>query len=241
MKTHALLKELKKLVPEKLELLLLDLIFKRFMVVEVETTTACNRRCSYCPNSRFDRGLLKNKKLMPTRLFFKLIDELSEINFKGSLHPHFYGEPLLDERLPGLVKYARLKLPKADITIFTNGDLLTPKIKENLIKAGVDNFVIKKSQEDLKSLSNRGGLLDYSGGTRFKYCSFPSKFVVIDYAGNVILCCNDYFSSVKFGNINNEKLMDIWNKPNYRRVRRDLRKGIFNLEICKNCKVIEKN
>jgi len=31
-----------------------------FSVVEVETSTACNLRCNYCPNSVYERGLLKN-------------------------------------------------------------------------------------------------------------------------------------------------------------------------------------
>ena len=30
--------------------------------IDIETTTFCNRRCSYCPNSLFDRGLKENEK-----------------------------------------------------------------------------------------------------------------------------------------------------------------------------------
>jgi radical SAM protein with 4Fe4S-binding SPASM domain len=57
--------------------------------------------------------------------------------------------------------------------------------------------------------------------------------VVIDWNGNVVLCCNDYFSSIKFGNVENEKFIDIWNSDLYTKTRSDLRHKKFNLDICK--------
>jgi MoaA/NifB/PqqE/SkfB family radical SAM enzyme len=70
-----------------------------FSVVEIETRSVCNLRCNYCPNSISERGLLKNCQQMPEALFFHIIDELSEIRFSGEVYPHFFNEPLLDERL----------------------------------------------------------------------------------------------------------------------------------------------
>ena len=63
--------------------------------VTLETITACNRRCSYCPNFEFDRGLTRNAKRMDGTLFIKIIDELAEIDSLETLMPHFSGEPLL--------------------------------------------------------------------------------------------------------------------------------------------------
>jgi radical SAM protein with 4Fe4S-binding SPASM domain len=80
---------------------------------------------------------------------------------------------------------------------------------------------------------NRGGLVNITQ-KRIKYYTLASENLVIDYNGNVILCCNDYLSSVKLGNINNEKIIDIWNKKFYKKIRYELRKGIFTLDICKN-------
>ena len=51
--------------------------------ISIETTTYCNRRCSYCPNSTFDRGEKKNEKLMEVWLFKKIIDELRDIKYKS--------------------------------------------------------------------------------------------------------------------------------------------------------------
>ena len=49
------------------------------------------------------------------------------------------------------------------------------------------------------------------------------------------MCCNDYLNDVKIGNIHSEKLIDIWNKPHYIKIRKDIREGNFILDICKNC------
>lgn len=238
--------------------------FDHFRAVDAENITACNRRCSYCSNSRFDRGLMKNKRLMDTGVFYKIIDELSEINFRGRITPNFYGEPLLDERLPGLMAYARRKLPKAFIVIYTNGDFLTLDLYKKLLKAGVNRFVISQHGssmparvkevidyrkqkgddsvdiryliiEDNSCLSSRGGLVHPESIFKRRQCYKATEILTIDYAGNVVLCCNDYFSSVKFGNVRNENLLDIWYKSVYKRIRRDLRKGIFDLDICKRC------
>lgn len=71
-----------------------------FSIIEIETITECNRKCVYCPNYQYDRG----KHLMSEKCYKKIIDELAGIGFRGRVSPHFYGEPLLDKRLPDLIK-----------------------------------------------------------------------------------------------------------------------------------------
>lgn len=233
--------------------------------INMETSTVCNRRCSYCPNSIYDRGLEKNKKDMPFWLFKKIIDELSEINFEGRLSPHFFNEPLLDERIFTLIKYAITKLPKARIVLYTNGDFLTPITYNALIEAGVSGFVITshegKHNNNLESflhelkenknnqkvkiqhlrfsqetpLKNRGGmvrpkLIDYAPD-----CLRESNPLCIDFSGNVVLCCHDYLATVKFGNLEKEKIMDIWKKKSYKMLRKELKKRIYRLAICRKC------
>lgn len=251
-----------------------------FNAVDIETITACNRRCAWCPNSIYDRGLIKNKKLMDEKLFSKIIDELSELKFSGQIRFSFYGEPLLDERLEAFVKYVRDKLPKVDIFVFTNGDFFTLDLYKRLSKNGVDFFIMTQHDEimsltmkellknlhkvpyskkdfyhesayrldgydttilhkSIKSmkLCNRGGLLKSINPKKSinLKCLLPTNGVVINHAGNVILCCNDYLGSVKFGNLNKESLLGIWQKENYTKIRKELRKTL-RLEICKKCK-----
>src|SRR4030042_666457 len=57
--------------------------FDMFNDIDIETTTLCNRRCSYCPNSIFDRSIKKNEKTMHTKLFKKIINDLKIIKFTG--------------------------------------------------------------------------------------------------------------------------------------------------------------
>lgn len=234
--------------------------FDFFKEVELETITTCNRRCQNCPVNTHP----KKPMIMDERLYTKIIDELSDIGFKGSVSPHNYGEPLLDKRLPRFMEYTRKKLPDSYIIIYSNGDFLTKELFDKLIKAGVNRFKITQYDENMSKtmkklfssltkkekkkiyyrtlkelpLWNKGGVLDIKG-KKVNKCNRPLTTVVIDCKGQIVLCCNDYFSSVAFGNLNKEKLIDIWNKPAYRKARKDIKRGVYNYDICKKCVLLE--
>ena len=227
-----------------------------FHTVELETNTLCNRRCVYCPNIKYTRG----DYFMNEDLFKKIVDDLSSMGYNGRIRPHFYGEPLLDKRLPKLVRYTRKKLPKANIQIFTNGDFLSNKFFIQLLKEGVDKFIVTThdSESDNKIMMlinslnskdkkrihyqkndeiymmNRGGLLNIEP-VRAHCCNYPSNYLIINFKGEVILCCNDYFCKYVFGDLKKEKILDVWNKPELKKVREELQNGIFRQDICKKC------
>lgn len=230
-----------------------------FTSVEVETSSICNRKCAYCPNSSYQRV---QSHLMDA-FFYKIINELSEIDFSGRLSPHFYGEPLLDIRLTEFMAYARKRLPKAYIQLFTNGDFLTYKLFQELLEAGVDSFRIAQHSESpseiltatlrmlddetrtsrievinffasKQPLMNRGGLIEIETNQKWKHCDYVSG-LTIDYEGNLLLCCQDYLSKYKFGNIATERLQDIWDKAKYKLLRDKIQCGIWPLDICKEC------
>jgi len=235
-----------------------------FTDFNIETITTCNRRCSYCPNSIFERSLPKNEKLMDKELFKKIIDELAEMKFSGRISPYFYGEPLLDKRLPELLTYTRKRLPKAKIMIASNGDLLTIELYKKLIAAGINGFMITQHGQEMSKnmsllfeylrkhptkeaflayqsyhpsepLSSRGGTIKPETVDDVPRCLSPTNPVVITYKGDVVLCCNDYHSSVVFGNVQTESLVDIWNSKRYKSIRHQLKKRIYKLPICKQC------
>jgi len=232
-----------------------------FDTVTIETTTLCNRSCAHCPNSIYDRG--KQENLMSENLFRKIINELKEINFSGTLAPHFYGEPLLDKRLPQLMAYAHNNLPRAKLAIFTNGDFLDTETLNILYETGVRNFLItihshpdkgiirvnklmqyvRQTKKRIRimcqiidkktPLSTRTGLIRGKNNRYVEYaCGDP---LTINYKGEVLLCCNDYLGKAPMGNVNNEKLIDIWNSVSFKALRKELRSGEFSLEICKSC------
>jgi radical SAM protein with 4Fe4S-binding SPASM domain len=234
-----------------------------FSSVQLETITTCNRKCWYCPNSKYK----KPYAIMPTSMYEKVIDQLQSINYKGIFSPHFYGEPLLDKRLPDLISYAREKLPKSLIRVYTNGDFFTEELFMKLINKGVDEFFItdhdasltkdgklveketfiskfrngleKKFQDkiilyklDNKTLNNRAGLVEVKAKKKER-CDI--RAVIIDHKGNVLLCCQDYFTKHSFGNINDIHVKEIWDSKNFKSVRQKLRRGIFEFDICKKC------
>lgn len=235
-----------------------------FSDINIEINTNCNRRCTYCPNSISDRGMSKNSRHMDPAIYNKLIDELAQINYRGRISPHLFGEPLLHPELAKLITYTRTKLPKATLMIFTNGDLLSIDKFNELLSLGIDKFVISEHDRSLSRqlkslysyvddlpekkrkikrynivpetrLSNRGGLVSPSQLNTIPRCAFHHNPVAIDYNGNVILCCNDFFSTMKFGNIRNERFLDIWFDKRFQKIRKELRKKRYKLPICQKC------
>ncbi len=108
--------------------------------IEFETSSLCNRSCSYCPNPLFDRG--PTNKIIDANIYRKVIDELVEINYDRALHLHGYSEPLADRGILTRIQYARTMLPLADIRIYTNGDYLTKDYLCALYDAGLRNIVM---------------------------------------------------------------------------------------------------
>ncbi len=123
--------------------------------VEFDINAHCNRRCSYCPNATKP----KPEAHLDEDAYKRIIDELTRNNFRGEISPSFYGEPMLDKRLPGFVEYARKRLPKSTIIVNTNGDLLTPENLKLLSQKGVDLFLI--SQHDPKPSKSIGRICEY--------------------------------------------------------------------------------
>ena len=105
-----------------------------FRNIQIQTIFGCNLKCSFCPNSYIEQKI----KLMDKELFKKIINELSELNFKGRLSPYLMNEPLMDERLIDLISYSRTKLPSAKIRINSNGLLLSEDKIFQLFNSGLD-------------------------------------------------------------------------------------------------------
>ncbi|WP_433912183.1 radical SAM/SPASM domain-containing protein [Raoultella ornithinolytica] len=231
-----------------------------FTALDFEINSHCNLECSYCPTS-FKDG--RGKHLMPYETFKKAIDDLSKINYSGRISPHFFGEPLLDERLPELMAYARKKLPNAEIIIHTNGIRLSKEKYDACMSAGVTGFLVTKHTKKMPkniidiveskyaehgtikvrsienlTLFNRGGSVKPKKERKMKRCFYLSDEISITHTGNVV-CTNDFGESHVFGNVNEKGLLDIWNSEDFKRTRSEIRKGVFKLDMCKKCVGLE--
>tara|TARA_B100000315_G_scaffold140977_1_gene129999 strand:+ start:3483 stop:4400 length:918 start_codon:yes stop_codon:yes gene_type:complete len=229
-------------------------LYDIFYVIDIETIALCNRgktSCeSYCPVSIINR---KNK-YMDENLYYKIIDDLSFINFKGSIRPHFYSEPLLDKRLVRFVKYARAKCPNSEILIKSNGDYLSFDKYNELIDAGVNKFKItqydgyfqknivdiylKLNSDQRKSFQvrvlnsfyeNRGmySREEVEGGWVInEVCNFPIEQMHVTSDGNAVVCPNDFDGAeITLGNVIENSLIDIWQSDYYLNIRKQMQKG----------------
>jgi len=224
----------------------------KLLVVYIETTNYCNRSCVYCPNS----VSRKPKHRMETELIYKIVDELAEANFAGAISPLGFGEPLLDERIFDVVRYMRLKLPTNKIYITTNGDFLTKEMYYRLLSCGVDHVIVSMhdyidesnriqsnnieysnySDSSIR-LNNRAGAVSLVKEIRLEkiYSCWSIQSLTVDSYGDVKICCNDYHSVVKYGNVAEKSIIDVWNGEQYKRDRDRVAAGFFDYDICKKC------
>jgi len=228
-----------------------------FTAIDIETNSRCNLKCTYCPVSMYDRG----DHFMSDELFRKVVDDLASFPFpyQGRVSPHFYGDPLIDDRLPTLLAYVREKLPLSSIIIHTNGIKLTREKFRALVDAGVTGFLITRHMKfwpktvrdilelepnakkhiTLQRLDNvgifeRGGDKPVHKKRKTGSCYYVSDEIAIDYRGNVV-CTNDFFIRDGFGNVNNRSLADIWWDPAFVETRRQARAGNLTLQHCREC------
>jgi radical SAM protein with 4Fe4S-binding SPASM domain len=234
-----------------------------FSSVAMETTSWCNRSCSYCPSGKVKR---KNKKLEP-ELIQSVLEQLGAIRFNGTIYLHLFNEPLFDVRLPSVVSLAREKCPDSRIFISSNGDNLTISLMNKLIDSGIDLLYvtqydgaisrhISKVSDSLSGTdrkkhinvrvqnvfeNNRGGTIDFMkiNEPLDAECYRPDNMLVINAFGKVVLCCNDYFGKEIMGDITTDSLLHIWHNEKFRRFRNSLRGRNRNVStLCKGCNEI---
>jgi radical SAM protein with 4Fe4S-binding SPASM domain len=107
--------------------------------IDIETSTQCNRRCSYCSNSIHDRRSANT--YMADAVFERLINELAEIDYCGQVSFVGHNEPLMHfDNLEKRIAYARPRLPNARITVFSNSDYLNADMLKMLEERDIDDL-----------------------------------------------------------------------------------------------------
>lgn len=124
------------------------MIKKEIPEVQIELTNICNSNCATCPIPSMKR----ERKFMDFSLFKKIIDDLSNMNYTGNISPFLNGESLLVPNVLDYFRYIRSKVPKATITLYSNGSKL-------------DNFTDSILNEDLLD----DLVISFDGGTKEVY------------------------------------------------------------------------
>ncbi len=119
----------------------------------IELSRACNLRCPVCP---VGNGSARIYPPMAFELFCHIIDQIS--SFVQELLVHNFGEPLLHPHIVECVAHAKEKGIK-QIKMHTNGLLMSPKIAEGLVQAGLDKLKVSLDGVDQATYEKyrRGG------------------------------------------------------------------------------------
>nr|MDT0658633.1 SPASM domain-containing protein [Micromonospora sp. DSM 115978] len=103
--------------------------------VTVETSRRCDRTCPWCRNS--GPGGRRHQDLMDLGLFHRIVDELGQLGYGGTLTIHNSHDPLLNRRLHDEIRYARATAPNATPAIHSTGERLDHARLRRLIRAGL--------------------------------------------------------------------------------------------------------
>lgn len=116
--------------------------------IRLELSAFCNRSCSYCPVSFLER---KDKSAkMPWEVIQRVIDNLAEIEYSGSVYFCMYNEPLYDRSfLLAVLEMVNEKLPNCTVNLISNGDYLTAEYFQELSKYKIDEFTISVHYEGI--------------------------------------------------------------------------------------------
>jgi sulfatase maturation enzyme AslB (radical SAM superfamily) len=109
--------------------------------VLMESTSACQLRCSMCARSAaLKKGTLKLGN-MEEWLSVKIMTEVAQVNPDCRLWFCFFGEPTLSKDIWRRIRLAKEMGIKATI-INSNGNNLTPSVSDRLIESGLDEIYI---------------------------------------------------------------------------------------------------
>jgi radical SAM protein with 4Fe4S-binding SPASM domain len=94
--------------------------------IQFETNTDCRKSCRFCIHDRMDPRPRASDELIE-----KIIDEL--VPTAKFVQPYLFQEPLLEPRLPEILRQIKLKNRNVATAIYTTGDGLSKSMMESLI------------------------------------------------------------------------------------------------------------
>lgn len=128
---------------------------KRFKIIYLEITNACNFTCDYCPIDQQTR----KKIVMDSEFARGIIDQIAKNNLTEFLMFHLMGEPFLHKDLCALTGYAEARGIK--VRLLTNGSLLEKKRNQELFENNLSRLEVgfRTPNDTSFNLRLRGGHL----------------------------------------------------------------------------------
>ena len=214
-------------------------------LIFIDPSSACNLKCPFCPCGGAHKELWnKDKKpsIMDFEIYKKIIDDLEKFpNPIKTLRLYKEGEPLVNKRLPEMIKYAKDsgKVLRVDFT--TNGTLLNPELNLKLIEAGIDriNISIEALNAD-EYEKNSGFKIDFDNFSSNLQHLYNNKgnchiFMKINDFGLKGHTKEEFFNL--FGDmcdeISVENVSDVWPQFDVSKYQQEFNKSIYNEELNK--------
>lgn len=217
--------------------------------ISFQLSNLCNYTMIHkkCPLSQ-----CTEKIILPSKVVYSTIDEVSEFNYNGIFGFHIYNEPMMDPRLFLLISYVKKMCPKACALICTNGYMLNQQMMVELEEIGVDSLNVSAYSiseynrlVELESkisyqvmpmqLDDRESLYDRIPLNLKKSCHAPLNEVCIAPTGDIILCCLDWKNKHTFGNLINHDFLSLINGKEITDVFQELSAGCRSLDLCRCC------
>ncbi len=116
--------------------------------VHLDLDTRCNYKCKYCYLSEYPNHPRNSIDFDIIKETFKKLN-----NHCWSIYLSCAGEPLMHPDFNKILDYIKTQNPTSDITLVTNGSLLTEKIQKKIINSGITRVLISIDtiQKDLYS------------------------------------------------------------------------------------------
>ena len=177
-----------------------DMLSRKFEYLRISVTDRCNYRCSYCmPSEIFNKNysyiaqnkILSYEEIIHLCSILKKIG-LTKIRITG-------GEPLLRKNIDKLVYKLKTEAGIDNVSMTTNGSLLTDSKLKQLKSSGLDSITLSLDTLDSKKITKING---------------TKKYFDLDM---VLTGIEKYFTTVKTNtvvikNINDDEVLDIVNK-----------------------------
>lgn len=211
-------------------------------VIFVDPADSCNFKCNFCPTG--DSELMKKVgrpfKVMNFELYKKIIDDICEFDKPIKvLRLYKDGEPLLNKKLPEMIKYAKDKGCAEKIDTTTNASLLTKERSLALIEAGLDRINISIEGINKEQYMNFSKIdIDFEKlveNVKFFYDNKKQCEVLVKINGDILTEDEKQLFLDIFGNhcdrIFIEHIMSCWPEFDVKEVKVNNEFGIYGQEI----------
>jgi hypothetical protein len=169
--------------------------------LSIEAGPECTRAHEWCPVTRMKPRVAT---ITPQRAG-EFIREALSLGFTGEVGFHYYNEPTL---YPNFIRAVMEEMPEANYILWTNGDLLTPKLAAKFGRIIVTDYGDLGTLPEHPNLGvlpcvpdSRADIYDSPQIREKVTCYRPSFEVPIDCEGRIHLCCEDWRGDVQISSL----------------------------------------